>query len=44
MGIDLSRDIAVTCQIGVTACLVYGGLKDISTGKLSMYDGSWSQF
>jgi len=23
---------------------MYGALKDISTGRLSVYDGSWSEF
>ena len=43
-GIDLSKDIACTCMAGVAAAVLYGGLKDIATGKLSMYDGSWAQF
>lgn len=41
-GVDLSKDIAVSCMAGVAATVLYGGLKDISTGNLSMYDGSWS--
>ena len=41
---DLSKDITLSCQIGVSACLPYAGLKDISTGNLSVYDGSWTEF
>ena len=43
-GIDLSKDIALSCQSGIAASFSYGALKDICTGRLSVYDGSWSEF
>ena len=41
-GIDLDKPISLSCQGGVTATVVYNAFKDISTAKLSVYDGSWS--
>ena len=43
-GVDLSKDITLTCMSGIAATVLYGALKDISTGNLSVYDGSWSEF
>ena len=43
-GIDLSKDITLSCQSGIAASFLYGSLKDISQGRLSVYDGSWSEF
>lgn len=43
-GIDLQKDIVVSCTGGITASVLYGSLKDITTGKLALYDGSWAEF
>ena len=43
-GVDLSKDITVSCSGGVTASVLYGSLKDITTGNLSVYDGSWAEY
>mgnify|MGYP000241412026 CR=1 FL=1 len=43
-GVDLSKDIVVSCNSGITASVVYASLKDIATGKVSLYDGSWTEF
>ena len=42
--VDLTKDITVYCQTGVTASVLYASLYDIAEGKLSLYDGSWSEF
>ena len=44
LNIDLTKDINCSCQGGVTACIVYASLKDISSGNLAVYDGSWAEF
>ena len=43
-GIDLEKDITLSCMGGVAATVVYGSLKDIAKGKLSVYDGSWAEY
>lgn len=43
-GVDLSKDITLSCQGGVAATVVYGSLKDIAKGKLAVYDGSWAEY
>ena len=43
-GIDLSKDIAISCSGGITASVMYGSLRDIATGKVSIYDGSWAEY
>ena len=43
-GIDLSKDIALSCGAGIAASVVYSGLQDISQGNLAVYDGSWADY
>lgn len=43
-GVDLSKDIAFSCQAGVAACYGYSSAKDIAKGKVMVYDGSWSEY
>ena len=43
-GVDLSKDIAISCGGGIAATVVYSSLKDIAQGNLAMYDGSWSDY
>lgn len=43
-GVDLEKDITLSCMSGVSAAVVYAGLSDIAKGKLSVYDGSWSEY
>lgn len=43
-GVDLSKDICLTCNSGVTASAVYTALEGISSGQNSMYDGSWQEW
>ena len=43
-GIDLNKDIVVSCRSGVQASFLYGALSDIHKGKLAMYDGSFSEY
>ena len=43
-GVDISKDITLTCMGGVAATVAYGALKDIATGNIAVYDGSWSEF
>lgn len=43
-GIDLSKDITLSCAGGITCTTLYGGLKDIHTGRLAMYDGCRAEF
>ena len=43
-GVDLEKDITLTCTGGVSATVLYASLKDIAKGKLSVYDGSWTEF
>lgn len=43
-GIDLSKDITLSCAGGVAATVVYGAVSDIATGKVAVYDGSWAEY
>jgi len=43
-GVDITKDISISCMGGVTASVVYGSLKDIATGQVSVYDGSWAEY
>jgi thiosulfate/3-mercaptopyruvate sulfurtransferase len=43
-GIDLSKPITTSCQGGVAAAVVFASLNDISSGQLSVYDGSWAEY
>jgi len=43
-GIDITKNITLSWQGGVAATVAYGALRDIASGKLSVYDGAWSQF
>ena len=43
-GVDLNRDIVLTCQGAVAASVLYGSLKDITNGNLAVYDGAWNEF
>ena len=43
-GIDLSKDIALSCGGGIAATVVYNGVSDIATGKVAVYDGSWAEY
>ena len=43
-GIDLSKDIIVSCGGGIAATVAFAGLKEIAEGKVAVYDGSWAEF
>ena len=43
-GIDPKKDIVVSCSGGIAASGLYFGLKDITEGKLAMFDGSYQEF
>ena len=43
-GIDLNKDIVVTCMTGNTASVMYSGLLGLAKGKLALYDGSYSEW
>ena len=43
-GLDLDKDIVVSCQAGVAAACLFGALSDIHKGKLAMYDGSYAEY
>jgi len=43
-GVDLSKEIVLHCQTGVTASVAFTALKDIVGGKLRLYDGSYSEY
>ena len=43
-GVDLAKDITCASHGGITATVLYGALKDVTTGKISVYDGSWAEF
>ena len=43
-GVDLEKDITLSCMSGVSATVVFGSLRDIAKGNLSVYDGSWSEY
>ena len=43
-GIDLTKPIVTTCGSGVTAALLALALAEIGHRKVSVYDGSWSEW
>lgn len=43
-GVDPTKDIVVSCSGGLASSSLYFGLKDITEGKLAMYDGSYSEY
>jgi thiosulfate/3-mercaptopyruvate sulfurtransferase len=43
-GIDLSKNITLSCQGGVAATVVFNGVSEVATGKVAVYDGSWSEY
>ena len=43
-GIDLSRPVITTCGSGVSACILALGLAALGHDRVSVYDGSWSEW
>jgi len=43
-GVDLSRPVVTTCGSGVTAAILSLGLELLGHRKVSLYDGSWSEW
>ncbi|KAJ3300371.1 hypothetical protein HK104_001334 [Borealophlyctis nickersoniae] len=43
-GLDLDEPIVNTCGSGVTASIIYFALEQAGARKLSVYDGSWSEY
>lgn len=43
-GVDLARPVVTTCGSGVTAAILSLGLELLGHGKVSLYDGSWSEW
>jgi thiosulfate/3-mercaptopyruvate sulfurtransferase len=43
-GVDMSRPVITTCGSGVTACVVALGLHLLGHDRVSVYDGSWSEW
>ncbi|RZJ97629.1 MAG: 3-mercaptopyruvate sulfurtransferase [Novosphingobium sp.] len=43
-GVDLDRPIIATCGSGMTACAVAFALHLLGRDKVSLYDGSWSEW
>ena len=43
-GVDLSRPVITTCGSGVTACILTLGLTVLGHPRVSVYDGSWSEW
>lgn len=43
-GIDLNQPIVTTCGSGVTACTLALALAEIGHRKVSVYDGSWTEW
>jgi thiosulfate/3-mercaptopyruvate sulfurtransferase len=43
-GVDLDRPITTTCGSGVTAAVIALGLEIAGAEKVSLYDGSWSEY
>ncbi|MEL6643069.1 MAG: 3-mercaptopyruvate sulfurtransferase [Pseudomonadota bacterium] len=42
--VDLSKPIITTCGSGVTAAILYLALERMGVDRLSLYDGSWSEW
>ncbi len=43
-GVDLKKDIVLSCQGGIASAVLYESLKDICEGQVSVYDGSWAEY
>lgn len=43
-GIDLSKPVITTCGSGVTAAILFLALEMLKVRKVSLYDGSWSEW
>lgn len=43
-GVDLQRPITTTCGSGVTAAVIALGLEIAGADRVSLYDGSWSEY
>lgn len=43
-GVDLSRPVITTCGSGVSACILALGLAVLGHNRVSVYDGSWSEW
>lgn len=43
-GVDLNKDIVFTCRSGIQATVAYFAAKEATNTKLSVYDGSWSEY
>ena len=44
LGISLEKEVCVMGLSGIAASAGYGALKDLSSGRLTIYDGSWAEF
>ncbi len=44
LGVDISRPITASCGSGLTACVILLALQRIGAQRLSLYDGSWSEY
>ncbi|MEL6518220.1 MAG: 3-mercaptopyruvate sulfurtransferase, partial [Pseudomonadota bacterium] len=42
--VDLSKPVITTCGSGVTAAILYLALERMGVERLSLYDGSWSEW
>mmetsp|Transcript_18700 Transcript_18700/g.28649 ORF Transcript_18700/g.28649 Transcript_18700/m.28649 type:complete len:228 (-) Transcript_18700:8-691(-) len=43
-GVDLKKNIVLSCQGGIASAVLYESLKDICEGQVSVYDGSWAEY
>ena len=43
-GVDLSKDITVSCTGGISATVLWGALKDLAHGNLALNDGSMAEW
>ena len=43
-GLDPNKPMTISCQGGVTACILFAALRDMGYQNCSVYDGSWSEF
>lgn len=43
-GVDLDRHLICTCGSGVTACVLALALHELGHRKVSLYDGSWTEW
>jgi len=43
-GIDTSKPIIAHCMSGMSATYPYAALKHAGVEKVSVYDGSWSEY